>query len=317
MDCSENEYSENDYMNMQKKKYLWILFAMCVICLICISAGIPNKIRSFVYEWREYLYRNRDLGIEISAKPIEEDNNSWYSRYSVIAHSGGGINDYRYTNSEEAWKHSYENSVRVFDADLHFTSDMRIVLRHGWSENLGQNGAFDDGVPTYDEFMSTLIFGNLTPMSLEMMIDFMAEHEDVYVAVDFKDGVELIRSMVDVFIDSGHQELLDRIIISFYDYNDYDEISSIYSFQNYAIRQYENLPHNYQELAAFCLDNRIPVCMIKMKYLKTDDISILLDNGIKIFVAIINTEEEVKEVQERGGSGIVSDFIYAYSRTGS
>ena len=54
-----------------------------------------------------------------------------------------------------------------------------------------------------------------------------------------------------------------------------------------------------------------------MKYLKADDISIFLDNGIKIFVAIINTEEEVKEVQERGGSGIVSDFIYAYPRTGS
>lgn len=299
---------------MRKSKIIWMLAAICIIC--CISAGIPNKIYNYIREKKGVSFRNRDLGIEISEKPMEEDNNSWYSRYSVIAHSGGGINGYRYTNSEEAWNHSYENGVRVFDADVSFTTDSRIVLRHEWYDDLGQNGAFDDGIPTYDEFMSTPIFGNLTPMSLEMMIDFMAEHEDVYVAVDFKDGVELIRSMVDVFIALDKQELLNQIIISFYDYDDYEKISSIYGFKNYAIRQYENLPHNYQELAAFCMDNRIPVCMIKMKYLKTDDISILLDNGIKVFVAIINTEEEVKEVQERGASGIVSDFICDYPRSG-
>ena len=229
---------------------------------------------------------------------------------------GGAINGYTYTNCKEAWIHSYENGVRVFDADASFTSDNRIVLRHEWHDDLGQNGAFDASVPTYEKFMSTPIFGNLTPMSLEMMIDFMADHEDVYVAVDFKDGVELIRSMVDVFIDSGHQELLDRIIISFYDYDDFEAISSIYGFQNFAIRQYENLPHNYQELTEFCIDKHIPVCMIKMRYLETDDISILLENGIKIFVAVINTEEELKTVQERGASGIVSDFIYDFHQSG-
>lgn len=282
------------------------------MCLICALVSLSGKIRSFINGKIEYYYRNRDLGIVLSAPPIEETD-SWYSEYSVIAHSGGGINGYRYTNSKEAWNYSYENGIRVFDADLSFTSDKRIVLRHEWSDDLGQNGAFN-GVPSYEKFMSAPIFEDLSPMSLEMMIDFMANHTDVYVAVDFKDGVELIRSMVDVFVEMDYLDLLDRIIISFYDYDDLEAIRTIYSFQNYAIRQYENLPHNYQELAAFCLDNRIPVCMVKMKYLKTDDISVLLENGIKVFVAVINTEEELKEVQERGASGIVSDYIYDFPR---
>lgn len=286
---------------MRKNK---LLISLSIICLI--ATGLLNRGLAFDQD-SEYVYRNRNLGIELTAPPIDADDNAWYSRYSVIAHSGGGTDGYRYTNSKEAWLNSYEMGDRVFDADLSFTSDKRIVLRHEWSDDLGQDFV---GIPTYEKFMSTPIFGYLTPMSLEMMIEFMAEHDDIYVAVDFKDGVELIRSMVAVFIDSNNEALLAHIIISFYDYDDLEAIRSIYGFQNYAIRQYENLPHNYQELTAFCLKNRIPVCMIKLNYIEMDDISILLDNGIKVFAAIINTEGELETVREQGASGIVSDFIY-------
>lgn len=186
------------------------------------------------------------------------------------------------------------------------------MLRHEWYDDLEQNNISEKSIPTFAEFMSTPIHYKYTPMSCYDMIRFLEEHEDCYAACDFKnDGMETFSFLVNAAKEMDCEEILERIIVSFYSYEDYALITQVYPFKNWAIRQYENEPHNYYELAAFCKKNNIPVCMVKKKYLDAgDDISVLTENGITVFVAVVNELYDLKQYMNQGVSGCVSDYLY-------
>ena len=258
-----------------------------------------------------FIYRNRYRKNRLSDyENIRKNADAWYSRYSVIAHSGGGIDGHVKTNSKESWHYAYENGTRVFDADLSFTGDGVIVLRHEWSDDLDQENISEDHIPDYEEFMRTPILKKYHPMSIFEVMDFMKKHEDVFVACDFKDGIEILEKLIFTFKENKCTELLDRIVISFYDYEDYYRARSLYEFKNYAIRQYEDLPHNYYELCEFCLKERIPVCMVTRNYVKEGDrFNILTRRGITVFVATVNDLDRYEKYRKKGVSGIVSDHL--------
>ena len=162
-------------------------------------------------------------------------------------------------------------------------------------------------IPTHELFMKTKIFRKYTPMDIEMMFDFMNNHSDVYVACDFKDGTEIISSLVDTAVATDNENLLDRIIISFYIYDDYYRVKDIYPFKNYAIRQYNNNNNNYYVMAEFCLREHIPVVMVYTSRLDdNDDISILTNKGIQVWGAVINDQSTYESWNL---NGIVSDWI--------
>ncbi|MBO4918744.1 MAG: hypothetical protein J5365_01160, partial [Erysipelotrichaceae bacterium] len=197
-----------------------------------------------------------------------------------------------------------------FDADLSFTADDVIVLRHEWSDDLDQDNISEDRIPEYAEFMRTLILRKYHPMGIYDVIDFMKKHEDIYVACDFKEGIEILEKLIATFKENNCTALFDRIIVSLYDYGDYTRAKKLYEFKNYAIRQYEDLPHNYYELCEFCLKERIPVCMVTRNYVKEGDrFAVLLKKGITVFVATVNDPERYRRYRAKGVSGIVSDFL--------
>ena len=276
---------------------------------------MANKIiikgKQYINILLNYIYRNRYVNRQLdNYENIEKDPDSWYSKYNVIAHSGGGIDNHKKTNSLESWQYAYDNGTRVFDADLSFTSDGYIVLRHEWSDDLEQDNISESNIPVYEEFMKTLIFKKYKPMSIFNVIDFMINHSDIYVACDFKDGIEILQKLISIFIENNSTGLLDRIVVSLYDYEDYYKARELYDFKNYAIRQYEDSPHNYYELCEFCLRERIPVCMVTRNYVKEQDrFNILTKRGITIFVATVNEIRMYERFRRKGVSGIVSDWL--------
>lgn len=274
---------------------------------------VMSSAKSQIKGRMEYTIRNKKRDLDFEKERISEnDSHAWYKEYHVVSHSGGGIDGKRYTNSLEAWENAYECGNRVFDADLSFTSDDILVLRHEWFDNLEQENISENDIPTFKEFMSTPVYHKYTPMSCYDMIRFLAEHEECYAACDFKgDGTKTFSFLVQAAKDMDCEKVLDRIIVSFYSYKDYEEISQVYAFHNWAIRQYQNEPHNYYELAEFCLNHNIPVCMIQTDYLDAgDDISVLTDNGITIFAAVVNELSDMEQYLHQGVSGCVSDYLY-------
>ena len=216
----------------------------------------------------------------------------------------------------------------MFDADLRFTSDGVLVLRHSWLDDLEQiniekritDSWLDDlsqtqikkeETPTYEEFKNTVIYGKYTPMSFLDVLNFMNEHEDVYIACDTKENVEeTYKYIVSIAKENNMEYLLERIIVSFYKYDDYYIIKQIYPFKNYMIRQQEVYPQNYYELAKFCLDNNIKVVNISTEYIDKDDYSILLDKNIILFAETIDSLGKYEYYKEKGIKGAITNFLY-------
>lgn len=241
---------------------------------------------------------------------------------------GGAVDGRTYTNSLQAWELSYANGNRVFDADMAFTADDFLVLRHSWNDNLEQGIAMKEsrsytdanGMPRqsvsqekmdYATFKSAKMYYKYDAMSCEDMLNYMAEHGDLYIACDMKDDViESYQYLVNLAVDMGVEDVLDRIIVNIYDYEVYDLIMEIYSFKNVTVRQYYISPNNYYELIEFCVTHNIHVVNVSSCYMEDEGIAILQRYGIHIYVAIADYISDMRYYHELGADGAVTDFLY-------
>lgn len=218
----------------------------------------------------------------------------------------------------------------MFDADLNFTSDQRLVLRHSWNDVLEQNGTTILSANTtidrngqiqytelqevldFDCFMNSKIFYKYTPMSAEDMISFMTEHEDMYVAADYKGKAKAVyEELVRIISDMNAEEVLERIIVNFYSEEDYADIMSVYPFSNVTARQFFSNPHNYYSLAAFCLENNVHVMNLSQCYVEDAGVRILEESGIHVYVAVIDDASLMKEYcDEYGVDGAVTNDLH-------
>lgn len=114
------------------------------------------------------------------------------SELLLIGHAGGSLqladgSQRNVTNTKEAFYQNYKEGLRYFEGDLVYTSDGKIVLRHGWGDYLydllGQNKpkkTKKNEPISYKELMDNPIYGEYTSMDIESLVDFMQLNEDVY-----------------------------------------------------------------------------------------------------------------------------------------
>lgn len=320
--------------NWKRVLVISLIFAFCVACVWKVDGiyKLVKKIESAVSREIEYEFMHKE-NVQLDEQfSLMDEEDAWYTKYHFISHAGGGKNGRIYTNSLEAWENSYEMGNRVYDADMAFTSDGVLVLRHSWGDNLEQgdcsmresyhivdeNGQIqyidvtsDNELVTYMEFMSRKIFYSYTPMSCEDMIRFMDEHEDLYVACDMKDDVEQsYQYIVDRAVELSKEDVLDRIIVNLYDYDFYDKIMDIYPFKNVTMRQHYVQPNNYYELIDFCLTNDIHVVNLSSCYIEDYGVQLLRSKGIHVYVAITDYISDMKDYYVLGADGAVTNWLY-------
>ena len=229
------------------------------------------------------------------------------NNYHVIAHSGGGFDNYIYMNALEAYHFEYEHGTRMFDADVRFTTDSVLVLRHEWTDNLGFTNS-SKGM-AYEEFINTKMYGKYTPMSFEDLLDFMISHEDVYIHLDVKNRLkESYEQIVKLAEMKNCPNCLDRMIVSFYNYEDYFLIKEIYNFKYYAIRKYPNFDLDINDILQFCIENQIQYLNIMEQYFTEEILNLFHNNKIKVNVAVIDGKKACKYAK-MGVDGIVSNFV--------
>ena len=143
------------------------------------------------------------------------------------------------------------------------------------------------------------------------MIDFMASHKDLYVAVDAKhDAVKVFESLVEAARKMNTEEILSRVIVSLYYTEDIDRVKAVYPFRNFALRQY-GWTHNWCKLAEFCLKNDIHAVNIFDFVIDADPegIKILTSKGIHIFAAVVNSLKQLQAYKDLVVTGAVSDYL--------
>lgn len=112
-----------------------------------------------------------------------------YSRYKsdrnrFIAHAGGNIEGFNYTNSLESLDLSYKNGYKFFELDLIKTRDNKLVACHDWEtwkEYTNFNGSLP---PTEKEFLSHKILDKFTPLNVQRINEWFKIHNSAFLVTD-------------------------------------------------------------------------------------------------------------------------------------
>ncbi len=132
-----------------------------------------------------------------------------------IAHAGGVIDGYAYTNSLEAVNNAITNGIRYIELDLDYTSDDSLVATHNW---MGCEDILADGnVPSYADFINHKIYGRFTPINYARIDSIMQANPKQHLVTDKISDYEIItkyfckyknRLIVECFEDDDYYRLM-------------------------------------------------------------------------------------------------------------
>lgn len=252
----------------------------------------------------------------------------WYENYRVVAHAFGSVNNHDYTNSYEALVTNYNLGTRVFEVDFASTSDGVTVLLHEWAQyhdvfHLGEHGEWTEESSEY--FLSHAIYDELTPMSLDNLLEVMKSIDDFYIVMDSKTFDEdSCKAFYTSFIDkvsSVNKNLLKRFIPQAYSAETYDIIKSFEAFDDIILTCYSMYADSDGwKIYEIVRDRQIKTVVMHMN----DDWakSVIRDiyaystynewtnNDFNIYIHTINDDDVAKSiVYDEGFYGIYSDTI--------
>ena len=190
--------------------------------------------------------------VYLSAGPEAENLREAIRGQKRIVHAAGALrtqagNEAIYTNSLDALQNMYDAGNRFCEIDIRETSDGVLICAHGDDVYLA-NGSELPADAQSGDFLSERLFGEFTPMTVEMLAVFMHEHPDLTVITDAQgDNLHISRRLAEAWPD-----LKDRFIIQIYHESEYDPIRE-FGFQNliYTLYRAEDEERNLWEIAHF------------------------------------------------------------------
>lgn len=322
--------ANQEFLNFLENKRRLFLIEVCVPTLIfMLFLGV--SINLILKKWlkvKKYLnaililgsiffliFGSMELGVMSYAKHhIRLQQKHWYDENRVVMHALGSIDGNAYTNSKEALENSYLEGNKVFECDMVLTADQELVACHDWNTGM-QKGFSEENIPTKEEFMKVKIYDQYSPMSIDEIIEFMAEDSDVYIITDTKYAEaeyyeQQFKKIVDSAIEHNCENVLDRFVIQIYHPYMYEDIQKIYHFNNYIYTLYQEGyrgdQQKLEEYAKFCVQNDIDVITMYEEYYSDELLEICNRYGLQLFVHTVNDEEKQKEFLEKN-IGIYTD----------
>ena len=229
----------------------------------------------------------------------------------LIAHSGGGINGYVYTNSQEAILQSIANGYRVIEVDVSMTSDGVPVLTHDFKPD---NEHIFSATPTLAMFLKQPMECGLTPLTL---VDFLK-------LVNNFDGT--------IILDIGHSIDKNRrksylAFVSWLKENPLPESRPKILLQACSpeeVKLYKDLGYDGSMLHYSCLDitrlKRDVIMLVESGIQtisiangdvdkKTEDLEYVKNANIFYFVHTVNHMSRLRKITASGAAGVFTDRL--------
>lgn len=156
---------------------------------------------------------------------------------SYIAHAGGEIDGYTYTNSKEAVEHSIECGMKYIELDLLLTSDSSLVAAHSWADYNKMVGVENlDSIPTLEQFQQSKLLGKYTPLTFADIDSILCVNPDIVLVTDKMSNPAII--------DACLGKYKERVIVEcktdedYYFYMDHGYKMSMYRNGKYLISQF-------------------------------------------------------------------------------
>lgn len=141
-----------------------------------------------------------------------------YVTYELIAHAGGAIDGYIYTNSYEALCKAADDGYTYIELDLQLTSDSVLISAYDWEEfnTITDSSHLSATAPGLSDFLSRRIHGRYTPLTASDIDAFFKEHKDLFLVTDKISDAKLLLEHF-----AGIKE---RTVVEAFSYNDYIEL---------------------------------------------------------------------------------------------
>jgi glycerophosphoryl diester phosphodiesterase len=204
------------------------------------------------------------------------------SAEKFIAHAGGAINGYTYTNSLEALNLSYSKGCKLFELDIIETSDGKLAAAHDWAHYkwiVDYPNSTDEPM-SEEEFMSYKIYNQLSPLSEQAIEDWFEEHKDAILVTDKINSPQKIAQSFPSF--------KDRIIMELFSWDAVEEAISV----DIIPMPSENLVFGTSGIEKKLLDMHIEFIAISRWHIDGNKgfLKRLKEQGLKTYVFHVNYE---------------------------
>ena len=192
----------------------------------------------------DYISEDKNQYIQQNINEITEINSTGLSRINIkkyvkpeiskqyneyikdtkryIAHAGGKIDEYTYTNSLEALDLNYAKGFRLFELDILKTKDGEFVAAHDWVNWRFMTGFVGEPPVILEEFMKYKLHEKYTPLGIKEINEWFKKHPDAFLITDkinepklfAKEFIDPKRLMMELFTKEALEEGVDAGILS-------------------------------------------------------------------------------------------------------
>lgn len=232
--------------------------------------------------------------VELSENPVA---------HSLVAHAGGAIYGFRYTNSLDAIEGSYNNGFKLIELDFEWTKDDKVVIIHDWDFMVQRLFKSESKVFTLKEFKSTKVFQDLSLMDLDDLVSWLEKRNDVYIITDIKqDNLKCLN-----FIKEKHEHIQSQIIPQIYSFEGYSSVKEM-GYNNIILTLY-GLNNSDDEVIDFVGNNPVFAVTMPVERGFTELPMRLKEINTCTYVHTVNDLYIFEELNENGVFGIYTDYF--------
>ncbi len=221
----------------------------------------------------------------------------------LVAHGGGAIYGYRYTNSLEALNSSYDNGFRLIELDFSWTKDERPVLIHDWDKMSRRLFMDMGGSLTLEEFKSRPTFQDLTLMDLYDLSQWLVEHPDAFIITDVKES----NTRALAWIRHYYPEMAEQIIPQIYSFDEYERVKN-FGYKHIILTLYRSNETD-EEILNFAEKNPLFAVTIPAERDLSSLPKELKALDIPVYAHTVNDLYVYEELQDLGVYGIYTDYF--------
>lgn len=223
---------------------------------------------------------------------------------SLVAHAGGQIYGFRYTNSLEAIENSYNNGSRLIELDFEWTSDNEVVSIHDWT-GMAKRLLHTEGVFSYAGFKNTAKFMDLNLMHIHDLATWLEEKEDAYIITDCKSrNIEFMET-----ISKSYGQIKNQIIPQVYSFEEYARAKEL-GYENIIFTSYKSTYTN-EEIVEFARNNTLFAVTMTLEEGSSELPMKLKELDVISYVHTVNDLYIFEELNTNGVYGIYTDYFQA------
>ncbi len=224
-----------------------------------------------------------------------------------VAHAGGALGDFTYSNSYEALDSSLARGFKYFEIDFVFTRDGHLVCLHDWEVNFNKSFGFNTSSPLSLSEFQDLVAANprFKNCTLDGLADWMSANPEAYLVTDVKDeNISALAQIAGTLPDAQR-----RVIPQIYHADEFDAVKAM-GFKQIIWTLYRLAPNTLEVLDQVASWEG-PVAITMPKDWANSGLALRLQaRGFPAYAHTVNSEAELQQLTRYFGfTEIYTDFL--------